>query len=191
MRKIIFDTSSPYLYAAFSEDDEVIYERFLYGQNRHSENLLKEIAAGLENTGLKLQDFHRVCFGIGPGSYTGLRISATVGKTLGWALDIPVYTASSLDMLLSGHVGADGIYAVTLRAKKGYIYGKVIQIADGAAITLIQEVFMEEDAFFNKIKKYKYMLVSEDNYLINPLFIPFSPVDDLHNLAPNYLRGGL
>ncbi|MDD4388794.1 MAG: hypothetical protein PHV87_06280, partial [Bacilli bacterium] len=69
MNTIIFDTSSPYLYLAFSSGDKVIYEKFIEGKNRHSENLLLLIEEGLNQFNFTFSNFKRICLGIGPGSY--------------------------------------------------------------------------------------------------------------------------
>lgn len=191
MRKIVFDTSSIYLYVAFLENNEIMFERFRSDQNRHAENLLKEIQNGLCETGLKLSDFQEIYFGIGPGSYTGLRVSATVGKTMGWILGIPVFIAGSLDFLISGHLNAPGIYAITMKAKKDYVYAKVVRITNEGLESIIQDTFIEEDKFFSLIKQYDYVLINEKNYAVDLSLVSFTKVKNIHDLVPNYLRSGV
>jgi len=188
MKTIVFDTASPYLYLSFLSDNKVMYEKFAEGKNRHSENLTQAIAEGLKRYKLKLSDFNKIYLGIGPGSYTGLRVSVTVGKVLGWALNIPIYTASSLDVLASGYFKKDGIYAVTLKAKKNYVYGKLIAIRDGKIKPIIEDIYMNTESFFKLIDNYDYILVNEKNYIVEPINIIFKPAIHIHDLSPNYLR---
>ena len=43
-----------------------------------------------------------IAVGVGPGSYTGIRIAVTAAKTLAWAWDIPVAGVSSLQAIAWG-----------------------------------------------------------------------------------------
>ena len=139
MKTIVIDTASSYLYLAFLSADKIIHEEFFLGKGRHSENFLETLKAGLRRHELSLSDFDRIYLGIGPGSYTGLRVGVTVAKVLGWALNIPVYTASSLSLLASGYFHKDGIYAVSIIAKKNYYFGKVAQVKEGKVLTLVDD----------------------------------------------------
>ncbi len=188
MKTIVIDTASSYLYLAFLSADKIIHEEFFLGKGRHSENFLETLKAGLRRHELSLSDFDRIYLGIGPGSYTGLRVGVTVAKVLGWALNIPVYTASSLSLLASGYFHKDGIYAVSIIAKKNYYFGKVVQVKEGKVLTLVDDFCADAQTYMQTIKDYDCFLVNEDNYLVDPTKIEFRPVANLHELNPNYLR---
>ena len=55
-----------------------------------SQILLILIEKVLQNNGLTVRQISEIEFNPGPGSYTGLKIGAAVGNTLGWLLNIPV-----------------------------------------------------------------------------------------------------
>lgn len=188
MKALVIDTASSYLYLAFLSEDRVIHEEFFPGKGRHSENFLQLLRAGLRKHGLKINDFDRIYLGIGPGSYTGLRVGVTVAKTLGWTLDIPVHTASSLDLLASGHFHKDGVYAVSIIAKKDYYFGKVVEVRDGKVTTLVDDFCVDVREFSEIISKYDCICITEDNYAADPTMVVFTPVENLHDLSPNYLR---
>ena len=78
MKTMIMDTSSEYLIISLLDDNKVIYEYIVPGKNNHSDNLLKKIEEGLNQTGLEVKDFDKIVCGIGPGAYTGLRVALTV-----------------------------------------------------------------------------------------------------------------
>lgn len=188
MRTMILDTSTIFLYVAFLEDGKVLFEKFIEGKNNHSEHFLETISAGLKETNLEAKDFDRFAVGIGPGSYTGLRISLTVAKMLAWTLKKPLDIISSLDLLGSGYLNRDGCYAITSIAKKGHCYGKLIEVKDGIAKTLLDDAFMPREQFMETIKDYDYKLIDESNFRIDYRNVKGTEVQDIHSLSPNYLR---
>lgn len=67
----------------------------------HAEKINVFIAEVMEEAGLSLKDLAAVAVGIGPGSYTGLRIGLSAAKGLCFALDKPLIGLSSLGTLVA------------------------------------------------------------------------------------------
>ena len=67
--------------------------------SRHSERLLWSIDTVLQSAGWAIQEISGIAVGIGPGSFTGLRIGVTTARMLATALKIPVTPLSSLAVL--------------------------------------------------------------------------------------------
>lgn len=65
-----------------------------------SKNIHKNISNLLSKSSLTLQDINTVALGIGPGSYTGLRVGAAIAKTLSFSLKIPICTFYSLEAFI-------------------------------------------------------------------------------------------
>jgi tRNA threonylcarbamoyladenosine biosynthesis protein TsaB len=193
MRTMVIDTSTQVLLLSFVQDEKVIYLTNEVGKNNHSDYLLKSIEAGLKELNLQVKDFDRIVVGIGPGAYTGLRVGLTVAKMFSWTLNIPLYTISSLDIVASGYLKTDGIYSIMMRAKKGYIYGKVLEVKNETIKTLTQETFLPIEEFKELTKIYQdRLLVDEDKIDFNPLILKdqiLTKIDDVTFLEPNYLRG--
>ena len=193
MKKMIIDTSTQLLIVSFVDDNKVIYGVKQMGNNNHSDNLINLIEMGLTEVNLAIKDFDQIIVGIGPGAYTGLRVSLTVAKMFSWTLNIPLYTVSSLDLLASGYLNTDGIYAIMMKAKKGHIYGKVLKVKNHELTILEPEAFMEKTSFLNIIEKYQLTkLVDEEGIFYTGLGLDnriLTKVEDVVFLEPNYLRG--
>ena len=67
----------------------------------HSQKLHSFISELMEKNNIPFKDLDAVAVGIGPGSYTGLRIGLSAAKGICYALDIPLISlkeiSSSLD----------------------------------------------------------------------------------------------
>lgn len=65
----------------------------------HAKVMLPMIDALLSEAGVSLQNLDALAIGIGPGSFTGIRIGVGVAQGLAYGAKLPVYTRSSLDLL--------------------------------------------------------------------------------------------
>lgn len=65
----------------------------------HSFRLMPMIDQLMDQQGVSPAELHGIVVGRGPGSYTGVRVGVTVGKSMAWSLQIPIIGVSSLDGL--------------------------------------------------------------------------------------------
>lgn len=63
------------------------------------EQIVDNIDTTLKSAGLSLDDVRGIGVGLGPGSWTGIRVGVTVGKMLAFGLDKPVSGLSTLESL--------------------------------------------------------------------------------------------
>lgn len=97
----------------------------------HSARLLAELDALLRRSGAAREDVVGIGVGVGPGSYTGVRIGVSSARALGRAWGVPVGGSSSLLALLDPEIepGARGV--ALLDARKGNVYAQVGRRLDG------------------------------------------------------------
>jgi tRNA threonylcarbamoyladenosine biosynthesis protein TsaB len=197
MRKLVIDTSVDYLYVGFVNGETVEQETFSLGNNDHSENLIEVISGMLQKTGLEIKDFGAILVGRGPGSYTGVRVSGTVAKVLAYSCNIPLYSFSSLDLLASPILSDDGLYFITINARRGNYFAKIISINKSHITTVMEDDFVEEALFNEKMKAYPEAKVidarSVSGYDVLKLLSSglYKEESDVHAYVPNYLRRGV
>lgn len=84
----------------------------------HANRLLSAAHDALERAGLDWEDVERIAVGVGPGSFTGLRIGIATARALAQARGLPLVGVSSLEALALGAGNADIVLAV-LDARRG------------------------------------------------------------------------
>jgi tRNA threonylcarbamoyladenosine biosynthesis protein TsaB len=121
---LAFDTATPQVGVALYDGSDVLVERVSDRSMKHGEQLAPLIAAALTEVGAVRQDLTAVAVGAGPGPFTGLRVGLVTARTLGFALDIPVYAACSLDVIAveaAAHMSGDFVVATDARRKEVYL----------------------------------------------------------------------
>ena len=68
----------------------------------HSAELLPLVAGLLERAGSGWDDVRAIAVGVGPGTFTGLRIGVATARGLAQALGVPLHPVSSLEALAAG-----------------------------------------------------------------------------------------
>ena len=98
---LAFDTATDVATSALVADGEVLGER-----SSRAVTLLEDVDALLRQAGAHTRDVEALAVGIGPGSFTGVRIGLSTARGLALALAIPVAGVSTLDALAAGAPGA-------------------------------------------------------------------------------------
>jgi tRNA threonylcarbamoyladenosine biosynthesis protein TsaB len=98
---IAFDTATSVVTSALVEDEAVLAERV-----SRPVSVLEDLELLLREAELEQAQLSRVVVGIGPGSFTGIRTSLAVARSLSFALGIPVAGVSTLAALAAGAPGA-------------------------------------------------------------------------------------
>jgi tRNA threonylcarbamoyladenosine biosynthesis protein TsaB len=101
MLMLAFDTATEVTTSALVDDGEVLGERFSRAQT-----LLEDIDALLRQGGAHPRDLDALAIGVGPGSFTGVRIGLAAAQGLALSLDLLGAGVSTLDALAAGAPGA-------------------------------------------------------------------------------------
>ena len=112
----------------------------------HAEKLHVFIDEILKETGITFKDLNAIAVSKGPGSYTGLRIGISTAKGLCYALEIPLISVDTLQVL----------------AKKISIEnGLIVPMIDARRMEVYSAVF---DANHNKIMEVQAEILTENSY---------------------------
>lgn len=125
------DTSSRLLSIAISAGKDVKFEANLEGTPRHSERLIDLIQEGLRHVGIKKSELSCFLWGMGPGSFTGLRIGLSILKGFCVGLRKRAFGASSLDLIALQASLPSGELAVCVDARREHIYVSIYRFKDG------------------------------------------------------------
>ena len=99
MVRILLDTSNNDLVVALASEKEIVGQKVYACPHHQSEYLVEEIGKLLDEHHLTKDDIDGVVSSKGPGSYTGVRVALTVAKVMAFALNVPLYLVSSLEIL--------------------------------------------------------------------------------------------
>jgi tRNA threonylcarbamoyladenosine biosynthesis protein TsaB len=101
------DTSTAASAACVLRADGEVFEvapdpRMLTAPPAHAQELLPAVADAMRCAGLDFADLEAIAVGVGPGSFTGLRIGVATARALASATDLPLKPVSSLAALAAG-----------------------------------------------------------------------------------------
>jgi tRNA threonylcarbamoyladenosine biosynthesis protein TsaB len=91
-------------------------------RGQRGEDFMPMVVECLAEAKASVSDLERVICGAGPGSFTSLRIAASIAKGISAGAGIPLFAVSSLLLIPSGSSVAAGKYVVALPAMRGESY---------------------------------------------------------------------
>jgi len=107
----------------------------------HCSGLPVAIDECLEGAGFTLRDLTAIAVGIGPGSFTGLRVGLSYGKGLARALGIPITGVSSLDaIVMAARIEPrEGTVCPVIDARRGEVYAALYRFSGDALEKKVNE----------------------------------------------------
>jgi len=134
MKVLGIDTSGYANAIGVIDGDQILADFTFEARTDSLEKIVSNIDFALETANLTLEDVQGFGVGLGPGSWTGIRVGVTVGKILAYSTNKPVfgvptmealaYNARNIPVLICPIISAgarDTVYAAFYRTKNGVV----------------------------------------------------------------------
>jgi len=139
MKILSIDTSTDYLSIAIMDGRKILAGYHRPSHRNHSRLLVPTIAKLIKRSGFRSIDCF--CVSIGPGSFTGLRIGVVTVKGLAYALNKPIVTVPTLDVIARNAKSFKGIVCPVLDAKKNKVYACLYK-SDGVTFKKVSKYLL-------------------------------------------------
>src|SRR5262245_8429585 len=117
---LLIETSTERAMVAFVQGEEPLFHAELPFGYQHSRHLVSLVDRGLKALQLTPQELKAVVVGVGPGSYTGMRVGAMTAKMLSFAAGVPLIGICTLHTFVPQR--QQGPFATLIDAKIGGVY---------------------------------------------------------------------
>jgi tRNA threonylcarbamoyladenosine biosynthesis protein TsaB len=138
---LALDTATERASVALGVPGGTALEETVSGARRHAAALLPVVQRLLQRAGASLEDLRGVVLSDGPGSFTGLRVGASVAKALVQARQLPLWTAPSLLVRAAAVARGEALVVSVANALRGEVYAAAYRFpAIGIQTELIPSV---------------------------------------------------
>lgn len=153
MKILSVETSSPICSVSILENTDIIFEKTIFNELSHSENLMPIIKEGFESSNLSLKDIDLFACSKGPGSFTGIRIGVSTIKAFEDVYSKQSYGISSLEGL-AYNTKSDLVFSI-IDAKNDNVYAGLFK-KEKNYYKLINKYFSDNiENVINCISEYK------------------------------------
>ena len=205
MNILAFDTVSSSFSIALKSDDSII-EINKENIKNHNSELIPILDDFLKENKLSLDNIDCIVLGIGPGSFTSIRIAFATIKSICYAKNIKIIGVSSLESLYQNIKSFDGLKLALIEARKGNVYANIykddkkikenLDLTYNEIIDLIDSISNKNEIItlcgdgFSKNKE--FFLESLKNYKINDLDNSFNIIkaSNLILLSESRIKAG-
>ena len=162
MKILHIETSSKNCSVAISDGKDLLCVCEEVSENyKQSESLHTFVEWALEGAEITLQDLDAVSLGMGPGSYTGLRIGASSAKGFCYGLKIPLIAVNSMETMVEPFLDQNFDCIIPLLdARRMEVYTAVFDGNSGKMLTETEAKILDETSF-QEFKDKKVIFVGD------------------------------
>ncbi|MBR1779344.1 MAG: tRNA (adenosine(37)-N6)-threonylcarbamoyltransferase complex dimerization subunit type 1 TsaB [Clostridia bacterium] len=131
MKILAVDSSAKSASVAILDNEKVLGEFYLNIGFTHSQTLVPMIKDLLDTAKIAVDDIDLFAVSNGPGSFTGLRIGASVIKGLAFKNNTPCVAVSTLESIAYNLINSDCIASAVMDARCGQVYNADFEIKNG------------------------------------------------------------
>ncbi len=151
------ETATKNCSVSLAKDGETILCKEIAEQGySHAEKLHVFIEEIFKESGVRASDLKAIAVSKGPGSYTGLRIGISAAKGLTYALEIPLISVDTLQVMAKQVLVESGLIIPMIDARRMEVYSAVFDIKHNKIMEVQAEVLTVES----------YSEITENLYII-------------------------
>jgi tRNA threonylcarbamoyladenosine biosynthesis protein TsaB len=150
MKVLAIDTSTKFLCLGLT-DKTNFYECRIELSRRHLAQLVPNIKRTLQALGWNVQDLDYFAVGLGPGSFTGLRVGLAAIKAFSWAYKKPIAGISTLDIIANNSRNRDKPIVVAMDARRNLIYCSMYKIKSKVFRRISRDYLLQKEEFVKKV----------------------------------------
>jgi tRNA threonylcarbamoyladenosine biosynthesis protein TsaB len=148
---LALDTATDRASVALGYAGSVLVSDTLAGARRHAAQLIPLVERCLAGIGASVGDLEGVVLADGPGSFTGLRVGATVAKALVGEGALPLWVTPSL-LGLAAAQGDDGAMTLAVSdALRGELFAGAWTVEPGKVTVVLEPTVVRPEALAGKI----------------------------------------
>ncbi len=133
-------------------DGKIKASSFVNAKLTHSQTLMQMIINMLDNSATALCDIDRIAVGVGPGSFTGLRIGISAVKGLAAPTNIPCVPVSTLDGMAENFRDRDCVVCAVMDARCNQFYNALFEIKNGIITRICEDRALLADELKSEIE---------------------------------------
>jgi len=151
MKILAIDTTTQVLCIGTFDNGKICGYNLQLGKLQ-SELLLPVIKRISDALKWRLEEIDYFACGLGPGSFTGIRVGLGAVKGLSWSLHKPIIGVSTLDVLAKNASEFSGVVVPVIDAKRSLIYCSVYKNLKGSLKKTLPDALLDKTSLFKKVK---------------------------------------
>lgn len=153
MKILGIDTATHSTSVCIVEDDKLICEYTVNTKKTHSQKLMVMIESMIKESDLNIKDIDAIAICIGPGSFTGLRISMATAKAISQVRNLPIISVDSLESLAFNMNLCERVICPILDAQRNQVYTGKYRFENGEFKTLEDVKVVTIDELVDELSK--------------------------------------
>lgn len=153
MKILAIDTSTDRIVLGYKDEDKNAEYSFK-SKLRHSKTLLEKIDSFLKGLKVDIDEIKLFGCGIGPGSFTGLRIGVAAVKAMAYVKNRKIVGIPSLD-LYALNVPYNGYILVLKHARDAHFYGALYSKSENSLELVISYFFKTREEVLKELEDLK------------------------------------
>ena len=166
MKIMAFDSTAKAASVAVTDNEQLLALYTVDNGLTQSELLLPMAESILSSLHLTFDDIELFSCCVGPGSFTGVRIGASLVKGLAFGKGIPCVPVSTVEALAYNLAGLEGIIVPCMDARRSQVYTAIFQAKNGVLKRITNDEALPLTELAEKLSVYenKNIYVCGDGY---------------------------